>query len=106
MNNQTRKPGNWIRYRQLILVGISFMIIGLLLAWFSTSFANAQTRVVQLPETERKTAMEQFDYPNIQDRWIVTSIEIDGELTAAQFGQRVGDEISFTMNPAGGIRIT
>ena len=43
MNSQARKPGNWIRYLQLILVGVSLMILGLLLAWFSSHFANVDS---------------------------------------------------------------
>ena len=78
----------------------------LLLAWISVASAIAQSPIVQFGESGQTTGMEQFDYASIQDRWIVTSIEIDGELTAAQFGQRVGDEISITTDPNGGIRIT
>ena len=81
-------------------------IITLLLAWIAALSANAQSPNDQFPETECKTALDQFDYANIQDRWIVTSIEFDGELTAAQFGQRVGDEILISTDPTGGIRIT
>ena len=81
-------------------------VITLLVAWVSASSANAQSLNVQFLEIERKTAMEQFDYASIQDRWIVTSIEIDGKSTAAQFGQRVGDEILITTDPTGGIRVT
>ena len=78
----------------------------LLLALISVASAIAQSPIVKFAKTGQATGLEQFDYASIQDRWIVTSIEFDGELTAAQFGQRVGDEISITTDPAGGIRIT
>jgi hypothetical protein len=81
-------------------------IIWLLLGWISVASANAQSPGVLFSDSERTTGLEQFDYANIQDRWIVTSIEVDGELTAAQFGQRVGDEISISSDPTGGISIT
>ncbi len=36
-----------------------------------------------------------FDFAKIQESWLVTSIERDGILIPAQFGQRVGDVINF-----------
>lgn len=39
------------------------------------------------------TALEDFDFVKLEGKWIVVSVEFDGDQSKAQIGQRCGDVI-------------
>ena len=40
--------------------------------------------------------LEGFDRAQLEGKWIVVSVEVDGKFTKAQIGQRPGDVISLS----------
>jgi len=42
------------------------------------------------------TALASFDLAKLEGKWIVVSVEVDGDLSKAQIGQRTGDVITLS----------
>lgn len=49
------------------------------------------------------TSLENFDFAKLEGKWIVESIEIDGEHSRGQIGQRTGDVITLSSDMNVGI---
>lgn len=79
--------------------------IGLVLPLLFVTSATAQfpqqesktklNTIIESSDSQELDSMNEMDLAKFQSKWIVTSVERDGEVIKAQFGQQVGDVIDF-----------